>query len=67
MDYGISCIYPQIPNIPPYHNNENAVWLFGQSYYALAAAKAGNEEAVMESIAAIYRPAAYGLPIKKTL
>lgn len=56
MDFGVPCIYPQIPNIPPYHNN--AVWPFVQSYYALAAAKVGNEEAVMESIAAIYRPAA---------
>jgi hypothetical protein len=56
MDFGIPCIYPQIPNIPPYHNN--AVWPFVQSYWALAAAKAGNEAAVMQSIAAIYRPAA---------
>lgn len=56
MDFGIPCIYPQIPGIPPYHNN--AVWPFVQSYYALAAAKVGNKEAVMESIAAIYRPAA---------
>ena len=56
MDFGIPCIYPQIPNIPPYHNN--AVWPFVQTYYGLAAAKAGNEKAVMESIAAIYRPAA---------
>lgn len=55
-DYGISCIYPQIPNIPPYHND--AVWPFVQSYWALASAKAGNENSVMESIAAIYRPAA---------
>lgn len=56
MDFGIPCIYPQIPNIPPYHNN--AVWPFVQSYWALAAASVGNEKAVMESIAAIYRPAA---------
>ncbi|MCW3105582.1 MAG: Bacterial alpha-L-rhamnosidase, partial [Segetibacter sp.] len=56
MDFGIPCIYPQIPNIPPYHNN--AVWPFVQTYYGLAAAKVANEEAVMESIAAIYRPAA---------
>lgn len=55
-DFGITCIYPQIPNIPPYHNN--AVWPFVQSYWALAAAKTGNDSAVMESIAAIYRPAA---------
>ncbi len=56
MDYGVPCIYPQIPNIPPYHNN--AVWPFVQSFFALAAAKTANEKVVMESIAAIYRPAA---------
>lgn len=55
-DFGITCIYPQIPDIPPYHNN--AVWPFVQTYWLWAAAKAGNEKAVMESIAAIYRPAA---------
>ena len=39
-DYGISCIYPQIPGIPPYHNN--GIWPFVQSFWNLAAAKAGN-------------------------
>ncbi|MEO8795536.1 MAG: glycogen debranching protein, partial [Daejeonella sp.] len=61
--FGISCIYPQIPNIPPYHNN--AVWPFVQSYWALASAKANNEAQVMESIAAIYRPAALFLTNKE--
>ncbi|UYZ62494.1 alpha-L-rhamnosidase-related protein [Hymenobacter weizhouensis] len=61
--YGISCIYPQIPGIPPYHNN--AVWPFVQSYWALAAAKAGHEAAVLESMAAIYRPAALFLTNKE--
>ncbi|WP_245575857.1 MGH1-like glycoside hydrolase domain-containing protein [Hymenobacter norwichensis] len=56
MDYGVPCIYPQIPDIPPYHNN--AVWPFVQSYWGLAAAKVGNETAFMESIAAVARPAA---------
>ncbi len=54
--FGISCIFPQIPNIPPYHNN--AVWPFVQSYWALASARAGNEKSVLQSISAIYRPAA---------
>lgn len=54
--FGIPCIYPQIPDIPPYHNN--GIWPFVQSYWALASAKAGNEQAVIESISAIYRPAA---------
>jgi hypothetical protein len=61
--YGISCIYPQIPGIPPYHNN--AVWPFVQSYWLWAAKKAGNATAVMESIAAIYRPAALFLTNKE--
>jgi hypothetical protein len=61
--YGISCIYPQIPGIPPYHNN--AVWPFVQSYWALAAAKVGNEASLTESIAAIYRPAALFLTNKE--
>lgn len=63
MSFGIPCIYPQIPNIPPYHND--AVWPFVQSYYALAAAMVGNEEAVMESIACIYRPAALWITNKE--
>ncbi len=55
-DFGTTCIYPQIPNIPPYHNN--AVWPFVQSHFVWAAAKSGNEKAVMQGIANIYRVAA---------
>ncbi|MFD1874069.1 MGH1-like glycoside hydrolase domain-containing protein [Hymenobacter bucti] len=62
-EFGIPCIYPQIPGIPPYHNN--AVWPFVQSYWALAAAKVGNEAALAESMAAIYRPAALFLTNKE--
>jgi len=61
--YGISCIYPQIPDIPPYHNN--AVWPFVQTYWLWAGAKTGNEKSVMESISAIYRPAAMFLTNKE--
>ncbi|MBW3127797.1 glycogen debranching protein [Hymenobacter profundi] len=63
VPFGVPCIYPQISGIPPYHNN--AVWPFVQSYWALAGAKAGNEASVMESIAAIYRPAALFLTNKE--
>jgi hypothetical protein len=63
VDYGIPCIYPQIPGIPPYHND--AVWPFVQSYWLWASAKTGNENSVMESIAAIYRPAAMFLTNKE--
>ncbi|NEU08528.1 glycogen debranching protein [Flavihumibacter sp. R14] len=62
-DFGITCIYPQIPNMPPYHNN--AVWPFVQAYWSLAAAKAGNEPGLTQSISAIYRPAALFLTNKE--
>jgi len=55
-EFGTTCIYPQIPGLPPYHNN--AVWPFVQSYYNLAAAKAGNETVLNFGLASIYRPAA---------
>ncbi len=62
-DFGNTCIYPQIPGIPPYHND--AVWPFVQSYWAMASAKAGNAASVMESVAAVYRPAALFLTNKE--
>lgn len=61
--FGIPSIFPQIPNIPPYHNN--GIWPFVQSFWSLAAAKAGNEKALMESLDAIYRPAALFLTNKE--
>lgn len=63
MDYGVSCIFPQIPGIPPYHNN--AVWPFVQTYWAIASAKAGNQTSVLESLAAVYRPTALFLTDKE--
>lgn len=64
-EFGIPCIYPQIPNIPPYHNN--GMWPFVQSYWAWASAKAGNEKSLLTSIASIYRPAALFLTNKENL
>ncbi|QCK15418.1 alpha-L-rhamnosidase-related protein [Mangrovivirga cuniculi] len=51
--YGVTCIYPQIPGIPPYHNN--GIWPFVQSYWNLAAAKAGNEKVLNHGLASLYR------------
>ncbi len=51
--YGTTCIYPQIPGIPPYHNN--GIWPFVQSFWNLAAGRAGNEDALNHGLAAIYR------------
>mgnify|MGYP000951949138 FL=1 len=61
--FGIPCISPQISDIPPYHNN--AVWPFVQSYWLWASAESANEQSVLESIAAIYRPAALFLTNKE--
>ena len=61
--FGITCIYPQIPNIPPYHNN--AIWPFVQSYWMWAGAETGNDKSVLESMADIYRPAALFLTNKE--
>jgi glycogen debranching enzyme len=41
-EFGATCIYPQIPDIPPYHNN--GIWPFVQAYWNIAAAKTGNED-----------------------
>lgn len=62
-NFGIPCIYPQIPGILPYHNK--AVWPFVETFWAMAAAKAGNENALIRAMAAIYRPAALFLTNKE--
>jgi hypothetical protein len=58
-EFGATCIYPQIPGIPPYHNN--AIWPFVQSYWNLAAAKTGNEQVLVHGLASIYRAGAFFL------
>ncbi len=54
--YGVAIFYPQIKDQPSYHNN--ALWPFVASYWALANAKAGNEQGLLEAIGSVYRPAA---------
>ncbi|OGS72660.1 MAG: glycogen debranching protein [Flavobacteria bacterium RIFCSPLOWO2_12_FULL_35_11] len=54
-EFGATCIYPQIPNIPPYHND--GIWPFVQSYWNIAAAKVGNEKVLNHGLASIYRAA----------
>ncbi len=62
-EFGIPCIYPQIPGIPPYHNK--AVWPFVETYWAMASAKAGNEASLVRAMSAVYRPAAMFLTNKE--
>ena len=54
--FGPAIFYPQISDMPNYHNN--ALWPWVGSYWTLAQAKAGNEAGVVEGIGAIFRPAA---------
>jgi len=55
-EFGATCIYPQIPGIPPYHNN--GIWPFVQSYWNWAAAKTGNEAVLNHGLAGVYRASA---------
>ncbi|MEL7006637.1 MAG: glycogen debranching protein, partial [Bacteroidota bacterium] len=61
--YGVTCIYPQIPAIPPYHND--GIWPFVQAYWNWAAAQTGNEKALKHGLASIYRASALFLTNKE--
>ncbi|MGE5313681.1 MAG: MGH1-like glycoside hydrolase domain-containing protein [Acidobacteriota bacterium] len=63
--YGIPCIDPQIPNMPPYHND--AVWPFVEAFRAWSSAGAGHAEAVSHSLASIFRASALYLTNKENL
>ncbi len=54
--FGATIFYPQIADMPSYHNN--ALWPWVGCWWAIANAKAGNEDGVMQGIGAIVRPAA---------
>lgn len=63
--FGPAIFYPQIADIPNYHNN--ALWPFVASYWTLAQAKAGNEQGVLEGIGSVFRPAALFATNKENL
>lgn len=54
--YGPAIFFPQISDIPSYHNN--ALWPFVASFWTLANAKAGNEQGTLQGIGSVFRPAA---------
>ncbi len=56
MPFGVAIFFPQIADIPPYHNN--ALWPWVAAYWAIANAKVGNEAGTLESIGSVFRPAA---------
>ncbi|MCM1368950.1 MAG: hypothetical protein NC204_01105 [Candidatus Amulumruptor caecigallinarius] len=63
--FGPPVFYPQIPDIPNYHNN--ALWPWVASYWTLAQAKAGNEAGVLQGIGSVFRPAALFCTNKENL
>lgn len=54
--WGTPSVWPQIPDIKPYHND--AVWPFVQAYWNLAAARTRNADALLAGMGAIWRAAA---------
>ena len=54
--FGAAIFFPQIADIPPYHNN--SLWPWVAAYWAIANAKVGNEAGTLEAIGSIFRPAA---------
>lgn len=63
--FGAPVFFPQIADMPSYHNN--ALWPFVASYWALANAKASNEQGLLEAIGSVYRPAALFATNKENL
>ncbi len=54
--FGAAIFYPQIADMPAYHNN--ALWPWVGAYWALANAKVGNEQGTLQAIGSVFRPAA---------
>lgn len=54
--FGVAVFYPQIADMPAYHNN--SLWPWVGAWWTMANAKAGNEEGVLEGFGALFRPAA---------
>lgn len=63
--FGAPVFFPQISDMPAYHNN--ALWPWVAAYWALANAQAGNEEGTLEAIGSIFRPAALFATNKENL
>lgn len=64
-EFGATCIFPQTPGIPPYH--DNAVWPFVESYWAWASSAVGNMASARRAVSAVYRAAAFFLTNKENM
>ncbi|TNE70248.1 glycogen debranching protein [bacterium] len=65
VEFGIPTIYPQIPNIPAYHNN--GIWPFVQAFWNWSAANVKNESVLTQGLASMYRASALFLTNKENM
>lgn len=63
--YGAPVFFPQISDMPAYHNN--ALWPWVASWWTLASAKTANEQGVLQGIGSVFRPAALFATNKENL
>lgn len=54
--FGPAIFFPQIADMPSYHNN--GLWPFVASYWTLANAHVGNEQGTLQGFGSVFRPAA---------
>lgn len=54
--FGATIFYPSIADIPSYHNK--SLWPWVGAWWALANAKAKNQQGVLEAFGSVFRPAA---------
>jgi len=65
LSYGIPCIYPQIPNISPYHNN--GIWPFVQAFWTLAGKQEKHSKMVEFGLGSMLRQAGLFLTNKENM
>ncbi len=65
LPFGVPCFYPQIPNIPPYHNT--SIWPFVQAYWNWASTQTDNDKSVNHGLAALIRSSALFLTNKENM
>lgn len=63
LPYGLPTVFPQSPNLPPYHNQ--SIWPFVQDLWNLAAAKRENTAMLLQGMAGSYRAVALFLTNKE--
>lgn len=64
-EFGVPCIFPQIPNIPPYHND--GIWPFVVAFHSWAGAQAGSEQSAAHAMKTLMEAAAFFVTNKENM